>query len=129
MKKIIGFLILFIISFNSFSQTGVATASQQTREALLLKYISDKLDSVVNALGGSISTTLTASPSSVTTSGTITAGARYILLETSSDFVGTINGMVFQANGFLPYPICPDTRWPAIPYTVTAGTLFIRKFN
>lgn len=151
MKKLIGILILFVaLSFSGLAQNGAATASAQTRSNLLLVYDVDKadsmitqlirsnllltrqnnkLDSIINALSGTISTTLTTSPSSVTTSGTITAGSRFIILETSSDFSGTINSLLFQANGFLCYPINPDTRYPAIPYTVTAGTLYIRKFN
>lgn len=103
--------------------------AQLIRSNLLLTRSVNKQDSIINALAGTNSTTLATNPSSVTTSGTVTAGARFIILETSSDFVGTINTLVFQANGFLSYPICPDTRYPAIPYTVTAGTLFIRKFN
>lgn len=51
MKKLLGFLILFFaISFNSFSQTGAATASAQARSNLLLVYGVDKADSIITAL-------------------------------------------------------------------------------
>lgn len=127
MKKL--FIILIaLISVNVSAQIGVATASNQTLEIAAIK--SNSTISVTGVVITSPSiTALIASASSVTTSGTVTAGSKYILFETSSDFVGTIEGLRFLNNGFLPYPYLTNGTWPAISYVVTSGTLYIRKYN
>lgn len=138
MKKLIFLSLILLVRLTGSSQTVIITptigASSQSLQAvgdntLTRMYVAMTSTPGIYVQMSSITSTLTSSPSSVTTSGTVTAGARSILFETSSTFVGTIDGLVFLPSGFLSYPITPGSSWPAIPYTITSGTLYIRKFN
>lgn len=94
----------------------------------------------VSIIGGSITasgtvaavsptTALTLVSSSVTTGGSVAAGAYSVVFETSGDFSGTIDGIRFLGNGFLPIDGGGRGTLPAIPYTINAGTLYIRKLT
>ena len=124
MKKILLFL-LVMAGFAGFSQHTFTTAST---ESVIVKSGS------ITVTGGSLTvssatTAMVVSVTTATSSGTVTAGAQTVLFETSGDFSGSIHGATFLSNGFLPYPPVPDHTWPAIPYVVTTGTLYIRKAN
>lgn len=71
---------------------------------------------------------LTNSTTSVTTSGSVSSGAKMIIYETSSDFSGTIDGNRFLGSGFLPIIAPAGTTLPSSAYVVNAGTLYIRKW-
>lgn len=69
---------------------------------------------------------LTITSSAVATNGSITAGALFIEFITSSDFTGTINGVSIPNLAIMTFPYMPGYDYPAISYTVTGGTLYIR---
>lgn len=74
--------------------------------------------------GGGVQRTLTSS--AVTTDGTVSAGAKSVSFVTSSDFSGTINGVAFPVSASKNVaPISPADTIAAIPYTVSAGTIYI----
>lgn len=63
-----------------------------------------------------------------TSGGTVDAGAKSVSFVTSSDFSGTINGAAFPASAAKSFTvISPADTHPAIPYTISAGTLYIDK--
>ena len=69
----------------------------------------------------------TPSKSTVTSSGSVTAGAQSITFITSTDFIGTILGDTAKASSTYTYSVnCNDTL-AAIVYTCTAGSIEILK--
>lgn len=129
MKKIL-IVTLLLISCSIKAQQAATSGNQQIeigKLQLLLNQLQSGITVTASATSGTFQ--LTSTTSSVTTSGTVTTGARSVLFETSSDFVGTIDGVRFLGNGFLPYSGGASGKLPAIPYTVSAGTLYIRKLN
>ena len=62
----------------------------------------------------------------VSTSGSIAAGARYVEFIFTANFTGTIKTVAFAGANDAVYslPILPGVQtYPAIPYTVTAGSM------
>lgn len=137
--------LLITFSLTGISQTIIITpttgASSQSIQAIQTNTLTKMFVAMtstpgiyVTITGGTINITpvitpLVSGPSSVTTSGTIAAGAKSIVLETSGDFTGSIDGLRFLSNGFLSYDGGSNNTLPAIPYIVTTGTLYIRKLN
>lgn len=71
----------------------------------------------------------TVSTSVVTGSGSVAAGARHVEIIASTDFTGTINGATINPTHFREFSF-PSAQWntlPAIPYTITAGSLYITR--
>lgn len=116
-------------------QAGIGSAAYLLNQDLITNtqstaHLSNIYFNGVNGLNSVITNnTLSSSATSVTTSGTVTTGAASILFETSGDFTGTIDGLRFLGNGFLSYPSTERGKYPAIPYAVETGTLFIRKIE
>lgn len=129
MKKILGLITgLILLSSVSNAQINLATTLRQDTNIKVLRQIRSAL------VQGSVTVNtatfqLTSTTTSVTTSGAVTTGASSILFETSLDFVGTIDGVAFGAGGFLPYSGGPGGKLPAIPYTISAGAIYIRKLS
>jgi len=74
--------------------------------------------------GGGVQRTLTSS--APTSGGTVSAGAKSVSFVTSNDFSGTINGAAFPTSAAKNVtPTSPADALPAIPYTISAGTLYI----
>ena len=69
----------------------------------------------------------TITSSVVTDDATITAGATSIGFTTSSDFVGTINGVTREASTFYGFEAATGKTLPAIAYVTTAGSITIDK--
>ena len=96
----------------------------------ILAFILGALQQVGAALGvgggGTVGVQRTLASSAVTTDGTVSAGAKSVSFVTSSDFSGTINGAAFLASASKNIaPISPADTIAAIPYTVSAGTIYI----
>lgn len=94
--------------------------------------IKDALVSGVITVTGSFVASSTQRTTSRTTvgisSGTIAAGAKWISIETSDDFVGTIEGTTANASRFYNYAALQnDDYYNAIAYVVTAGSIVIGK--
>lgn len=70
-------------------------------------------------------TNLTLTESAVVTNGNTASDNLYVTFITSSDFTGTINGVSIPNLAVKNYPYLPGYKYPAISYTVTAGTLYI----
>jgi len=128
MKKLL-VITLLLISFASYSQ--MATAPNQQTQIGIERQIYTQLQSgiTVTTSAGSGTFQLACTTSSATTTGSITAGARAILLETSGDFSGIIDGNRFLGNGFMSMPLSSGAIYPAVTYTISAGTLYIKKWN
>lgn len=140
MKKIILFIALFLGSFLSNAQ--VATASLQTQGNNTATVIAANTGSINTKLAGTLTITpiagsiftitpavsaITLSSSSVTTSGTVASGQRSVSFTTSSDFVGSINGVTRQAGMIYAFSCDISNTLPAISYVVTAGSIIIDK--
>jgi len=61
--------------------------------------------------------------------GTITAGYWSVTFETSDDFAGTINGVTRQASRSITIKAKENNTLPAIPFTITAGTITVDKLS
>ena len=64
-----------------------------------------------------------------TGNGSVASGSRYVEIKASTDFTGTINGSTVNVAHFREFRF-QSTQWdtlPAIPYTVSAGSLFITR--
>lgn len=142
MKKSLVILFLFASSL-CFSQNGVATASLQTagnntlnviRGALFSSGVSladwaVSIDGKVNSLINQMSLlqpnvyTLSITSSTITGTGTITAGSKFIGIKTSSNFVGSINGVTRDPNWFYSFGT-PQTNavLGAMTYSITSGS-------
>lgn len=114
---------IFILSIALFSVKGFCQTMTETTGKAILS--ATKSNSIVTTSPGSTARTLTSS--SVTTSGTVTAGARSVLFEPLIGFVGTLDGQTLTD----PIEISadPNGTLPAIPYAITSGTLIIRKLQ
>lgn len=87
----------------------------------------DAIYNAVVALGPSGGSTRTITSSVVTTSGSVTAGAKWVNFIMSDDFTGTVNGAnIIGAFSFM-MPYMGQDLYPAIPYTVTTGNIRIDK--
>ncbi len=73
-------------------------------------------------------TAVSLTSSLVTSNGSITSGAKAISAFFSSDFSGTFNGTVFPAGAAINLCI-PGTTQPAIPFTISAGSILYIKEN
>ena len=129
MKKLLLFTLL-LISCRSFAQQA-ATSQNQTIEIGKLQLLLNQMAAgiTVTTSAGSGTFQLTNTTTSVTTTGTCCLGARGILLETSGDFSGIIDGNRFLGNGFLSMPMSSGAIYPTVSYTINAGTLYIRKWQ
>jgi len=74
-------------------------------------------------------TALALTSSSASTSQTIAAGAKVISIETSSDYVGNIDGVAGNASSVYPFSSGPNGTLPQIIVTVSAGSIRIRKLQ
>lgn len=74
-------------------------------------------------------TALTVSASVVSTSGSVTSGARYVDMLFSSDFDGTLLGVAILGSALTAYsfPAVGEHTYPAIAYTRSAGSITIVK--
>lgn len=129
MRKLL-IIIFLVISCGVKSQTAATAANQQIqigKEQLILQALQSGITVTTSAASGTFQ--LTNTTTSVTTTGTCCLGARGILLETSGDFSGIIDGNRFLGNGFLSMPISPGAVYPIVSYTISAGTLYIRKWQ
>lgn len=75
------------------------------------------------------SSNLTLTSSSVTTGGTVSAGSKSVLFETSDDYTGNIDGVSADAGASYPFSSGDAGTLPAIVYTVSTGSIRIRKLN
>lgn len=84
------------------------------------------LQAILAALGSSGTPHVLAS-SSVNSSGTVTAGKYSVLFDFSFDFTGTIDGVSYNGSDFNGKSFTAEDgrTLPAIPYTVTTGSLII----
>jgi hypothetical protein len=74
--------------------------------------------------GGGTARTLTSS--AATASGSVTAGAKSVAFQTSSDWAGSVNGATRAVSQtFYVSVLNPADTLPAIAYVRTAGTLYI----
>lgn len=128
MKKI---LILGLLLFSFCGRAQQATSTNQQIEIGKLNLIYGQLQSGITTTNSAGSGTfqLTNTTTSVTSTGTCCLGARGILLETSGDFSGIIDGNRFLGNGFLSMPVSQGAIYPTVSYTISAGTLYIRKWQ
>lgn len=78
--------------------------------------------SVTSTPSGAAKTLTSIAP---TTSGTVAAGKGSVSFLSSSDFVGTVNGVAFPANSPKSIAANPGDTINAIAYTISAGTLYI----
>lgn len=78
---------------------------------------------VVPAGGVERTFTLTAA----TGNGSVSAGAKSVAFSSSSDFAGTITGAAFAASQAIGAAVDGADTIGEIPYTVSAGTLYIGK--
>ena len=132
MKKII--LLLGFLAFSICASAQGITAANGT---VVVK------QGTVSVTGGTITAISTGTINSITSgsvalamtssttnaSGTVTAGAKSIMFETSSDFAGTIDGVTANANMVYPLSAGWNNSLPQIVYTVTSGSLRIRKLQ
>lgn len=101
------------------------------------RYIVRKLDSTINAIitGTNINistvsrTPMSLTSSSTTSSGTVLSGPACVAFETSSTFIGSIDGMSVQANSIINFNAGPYKSLPAIPFTISSGNMIIRKLE
>jgi len=128
MKKILLLSLLFL-SLSGYSQ--MATSGNQQTEIAVLRNLLAQLQAGTTSTASIMSGTfqLSCTTTSATSTGSITSGARAILLETSSDFSGIIDGNRFLGNGFMSMPLGGGAVYPAVTYTINAGTLYIKKWN
>lgn len=88
--------------------------------------ISAKLREVTALLGGAARTFTSSAP---TSGATIAAGAKSVGVVFSSDFAGTFNGAAASSTiypgGKTISVINPNDTLPAIPYTISAGTMYL----
>lgn len=83
-----------------------------------------------NKIYTELSRTLTLTSSSVTTSGSVSSGAKTVILELSPDYTGTIDGMYETGTiKSLTFSAGVSGTLPAIAYVVTTGTITIRKLT
>lgn len=81
-----------------------------------------------------MNTVITPKTSVATGSGSVGAGARHIEFILSTDFVGTINGAVFDntvsTSSVSVYPLDapPGSTFGVIPYTISAGSARLTTF-
>ena len=129
MKKLL-IITLLLISWGVNAQTQATSANQQIEIGKLQLLLNQMASGItVTTSAGSGTFQLTNTTSSVTATGTCCLGARGILLETSGDFSGIIDGNRFLGNGFLSMPMSSGAIYPTVSYTVSAGTLYIRKWQ
>lgn len=129
MKKLL-IITLLLLGCQIKAQTAATANNQQIqigKEQLILQ----TLQSGITVTTAATTTTfqLTNTTTSVTSTGTCCLGARGILLETSSDFSGIIDGNRFLSSGFLSMPITQGAVYPTVSYTISAGTIYIRRWN
>jgi len=81
---------------------------------------------------GSITATLpsgahTITSSNASSSGSVTAGAKFVTMDTSPTFSGTINGIARLASTSYEFTAETGKTLPAIAYVITTGTINIDK--
>lgn len=133
-------LIVIALAFAStaFAQTvtpcGISTPSCQS----FVNGDNQNINKTLLSIGQTIANSATIAPPSGTTalslssytsntSGTVTAGSKSITFETSSDFVGTIDGVDASNNMIYVFSSGWNNTLPQIVFTVSAGTIRIRK--
>ena len=129
MKKIIGLITgIILLSYVGNAQINLATTLRQDS---ILKVERQIREALINGSTTVQTATiqLASISTSVTSSGTVSTGARAILFESSSNFVGTIDGISFDRNSSLPYSGGDNGKLPAIPYAISSGTITIRELR
>lgn len=133
MKKLL--LFIFVLAgLNIFGQHSIPTSTTTPTQLTAGNgTVVVKSGSVV-VTSGTLTTTsgttaLAMTSSTANTSGTVTAGAKSVTFETSSDFVGTIDGVTANANMVYPLSAGWNNTLPQIVYTVSAGSIRIRKLQ
>lgn len=115
MKKILLLLLMCVVSAHAGNTINGIPASDPLH---------------VSLISGGTSSALTYTVSTVTTSGTVATGARGLSMQFSPDFTGsliatgtiTLSGTATQAINF---PIQAGFTMPAVPYTISAGSIQI----
>lgn len=129
MKKLL-IITLLLLGCQINAQTAATSNNQQIEIGKLQLLLNQMAAGItVTTSAGSGTFQLTNTTTSVTSTGTCCLGARGILLETSGDFSGIIDGNRFLGNGFLSMPISSGAVYPTVSYTISAGTIYIRKWN
>lgn len=144
MKKLLFAFLLCLIVQRTFAQDGVIVANgftvsgtNQSKSAILSgTHNGDGTYSLnVNSSGGggggggnvvvTGSTSLVLTSGTFTTSGTIAAGSRYSIITSDPTFTGSVKGLPLAGGQPLNLFPMPSYVYPAIPYVVTSGTLYI----
>lgn len=98
-----------------------------------LDSLRQKLDTALQSaryiLNNVITGTMTIASTSATASGTVAAGESSVSFETSSDFVGDIDGVSALASNSYTYSAPRNKVLPQIVFTITAGNIKIRKMK
>lgn len=138
--------LLLAISTNVVVSTSTIVTAIQNSETAIVTAIQNSEVAMTNAIGnqtdvlknGSQVTQvvvtqnpafLVVSDTAVIANGSIAAGALSIEIITSSDFIGTINGVSIPQLAIKTYPYIPGYIYPTINYTISAGTLYIRTLQ
>jgi len=133
MKKII--LFLFVLTgLNVFGQYAIPTSTTNPTQLTAGNGTVVVKAGTVSVSGGTTAissgtTALSMSSSTTASSGTVTAGYKSVTFETSSDFVGTIDGITANANMIYPISAGWNNTLPQIVFTVTSGSVRIRKLQ
>lgn len=104
----------------------------QKKAAILLGEVVNGTRSLTtSASGGGGAGAHTLASSSVSSDGTVAAGAFSVTFLPSSDFVGTIDGLSYPGSAWTAISFQADSgrTLPAIAYTRSAGTLGIVKLT
>lgn len=119
-------LIRGFLSFNTSGQAFVKTTDISTTEEItkINTTLTDGTQ-LTQVIPTADPTALTVTDEAVTGSGSIAADALAIEIITSSDFVGTINTVAIPQLAVKTYQHIPGYKYPAINYTISAGTLYI----
>jgi len=99
-----------------------AVLGQTTMANSLAVTIASNQSAIPTTLPSGTQTITSTNPS---TSGSVTTGATSVAFTTDSSFVGTINGVARSASTLYSFSSTTGKLLPAIPYTITGGTIFI----
>lgn len=121
-------------TLGSTSGLGIANYNEQVMKPKADTTVQN-LRKIMNVLTSSVVSVATSSttsyaltlstPTAAVSSGTVATGAKAITFITSSNFAGTINTATFSGNLNISFRPIASYTYPAIPYTVTSGTLII----
>lgn len=138
MNRFIIFLLFIVISIAAPAQeySGTTTPSLTDTEVLLLRKIAKSLNDSRTGTAPLTSTStlaggqLTPAITSTTSDGATTAGKKVLIFILSSDFTGTIGGVVFtgSADSSLELRAPDGYTFAAVSYTRSAGTLRLIQY-